>query len=67
MDIKKLTIFINLAETRSFSKTAINMHVTQPTVTHTIKSIESEIGTQLFNTNKHYVTCLLYTSDAADE
>ncbi|MCT7895350.1 MAG: LysR family transcriptional regulator, partial [Lactobacillus gasseri] len=53
MDIKKLTIFINLAETRSFSKTAINMHVTQPTVTHTIKSIESEIGTQLFNTNKH--------------
>ena len=55
MDIKKLTIFINLVETRSFSKTAINMHVTQPTVTHTIKSIESEIGTQLFNTNKHYV------------
>lgn len=31
------------------------MHVTQPTVTHDINAIESEVGVKLFNRNKRYV------------
>lgn len=55
MDIKKLVTFINLVETRNYTRTAKMMHVTQPTVTHDINAIENEIGVKLFNRNKRYV------------
>ena len=55
MDIKKLETFINLVETRNYTRTAKALHVTQPTVSHDIKAIESEIGVKLFNRNKRYV------------
>lgn len=56
MDIHKLEVFINLAETNNYTRTAKAMHVTQPTVTHDIKSLENEIGVKLFNRNKRYVS-----------
>ena len=55
MDIKKLVTFVNLVETKNFTKTAKAIHVTQPTVTHDINAIEDEIGVKLFNRNKRYV------------
>lgn len=55
MDIKKLEVFINLVETRNYTKTAEAVHVTQPTVTHDIKALEDEIGVKLFNRNKRFV------------
>lgn len=55
MDIKKLETFINLVETRNYTRTAKALHVTQPTVSHDIKAIENEIGVKLFNRNKRYV------------
>lgn len=55
MDIKKLVTFINLVETQNYTRTAEAMHVTQPTVTHDINAIESEVGVKLFNRNKRYV------------
>lgn len=55
MDIKKLVTFINLVETRNFTRTAKAMHVTQPTVTHDINTIEDELGIKLFNRTKRYV------------
>lgn len=56
MDIHKLEVFINLVETSNYTRTARAMHITQPTVTHDIKSIENEIGVRLFNRNKRYVS-----------
>ena len=55
MDIKKLVTFVNLVETKNFTKTAKAIHATQPTVTHDINAIEDEIGVKLFNRNKRYV------------
>ncbi|WEV50800.1 LysR family transcriptional regulator [Lactobacillus sp. ESL0731] len=55
MDIKRLVTFINLVETRNYTRTARAMHVTQPTVTHDINAIEDELGVKLFNRNKRYV------------
>ena len=55
MDIKKLVTFVNLVETKNFTKTAKAIHATQPTVTHDINAIEDEVGVKLFNRNKRYV------------
>lgn len=55
MDTKKLVTFVNLVETKNFTKTAKAIHATQPTVTHDINAIEDEIGVKLFNRNKRYV------------
>lgn len=55
MDIHRLEIFVNLVETSNYTRTAREMHVTQPTVTHDIKLLENEIGVRLFNRNKRHV------------
>lgn len=47
MDIKRLETFINLVETKNYTRTAKAMHVTQPTVTHDINAIENEVGGQI--------------------
>lgn len=56
MDIKRLETFINLVETKNYTRTAKAMHVTQPTVTHDINAIENEVGVKLFNRSKRSVT-----------
>ena len=56
MDIHKLEVFISLVETSNYTRTAKALHLTQPAVTHDIKSIENEIGVRLFNRNKRYVS-----------
>ena len=48
MYIEHLTTFINLAETLNFSKTAINMHLSQSSVSQAIASIEKQLGITLF-------------------
>lgn len=48
MNTEHLAIFINLAETLSFSGTAMNMGVSQSAVSQTISSIERYIGADLF-------------------
>lgn len=49
MNDKQITAFFEVAECLSFSKAAQNLFLTQPTVTHQITSLESEIGVSLFN------------------
>lgn len=56
MDINRLETFINLVETKNYTRTAKAMHVTQPTVTHDINAIENEVGVKLFNRSKRSVT-----------
>ncbi|MFR0540774.1 LysR family transcriptional regulator [Lactobacillus delbrueckii] len=48
MNTEHLAIFINLAETLSFSGTAMNMGVSQSAVSQTISSMERYIGADLF-------------------
>lgn len=49
MDIQKLETFLWSAEHLSFSEAAKQLHITQPTISHHIKSLETELGVQLFD------------------
>ena len=40
--------FLSLCETKSYTKTAAHLHLTQPSVTQHIKFLEQYYGCQLF-------------------
>lgn len=48
MNTFQLTCFLTVAETLSFARAAEQLNITQPSVTHQIQSLESELGTKLF-------------------
>jgi DNA-binding transcriptional LysR family regulator len=47
-DLVKLKSFLHAAEALSFSNAANHMHLTQPTISHHIKTLERELGVELF-------------------
>ena len=47
----KLQTFISLCETKSYTKTAELLYVTQPSVTHHIKTLEKTYNIRLFTSN----------------
>lgn len=47
MDLRTLEIFCKLAENKSFSQTAEELHLSQPTVSFQIRSLEKYYGTKL--------------------
>lgn len=49
MDIRKLEVFAKLMETRSFSRSARELFLSQPTISGHIKSLETETGMRLFD------------------
>lgn len=49
MDLRRLEIFCKLMETRSFSRTAEEISIRQPTVSGHIKTLEEELGARLFD------------------
>jgi len=49
LDLETMRSFIQVAETKSFSKAAQNLHKTSATISYRIKSLEEIIGTPLFN------------------
>ena len=49
MDIRQLQVFMAVWETGSFSKAALRIHLTQPTVSGHIRSLEDTLGTRLFD------------------
>src|SRR5258705_8964100 len=49
MDLMSLRIFLAVAEERSFSRGAANVHRTQPAVRQAVKRLEAELGEQLFD------------------
>ncbi|MEW6261634.1 MAG: selenium metabolism-associated LysR family transcriptional regulator [Thermodesulfobacteriota bacterium] len=55
MDLKRLSVFGKVMETRSFSRTARELSLTQPTVSGHIKSLEEEIGLTLFDRHRRLV------------
>lgn len=48
MNTFQLACFLAVAETLSFAKAAKQLNITQPAVTHQIRSLEEELNTQLF-------------------
>lgn len=56
MDIKQLECFIKLSETLNFSTTAQMMYQSQPAVSGQIKSLEMELGVELFRRSKRSVS-----------
>ena len=49
LDLAKLETFIEAAKHVSFSEAARHLHLSQPTVSHHIKSLEEELGIELFH------------------
>lgn len=47
MDIKQLEIFVSIINNRSFTKTAQQLFLTQPTVSSHLAALERELGVQL--------------------
>jgi DNA-binding transcriptional LysR family regulator len=49
IDLMRLSIFIHAAERLSFSQAAKELHVTQPTVSYHVKSLETDLNRKLFD------------------
>jgi len=48
VEIDKLETFLRAAQTLNFSETAKQLHISQPTVSHHIKTLEKSMGVMLF-------------------
>ncbi|MFN2146300.1 MAG: selenium metabolism-associated LysR family transcriptional regulator [Anaerolineales bacterium] len=49
LDLTKLQAFVHVAETLNFSEAAKRLNLSQPTVSHHIKSLEIDLGVVLFD------------------
>jgi DNA-binding transcriptional LysR family regulator len=56
MDLRRLEVFCKLMETGSFSKTGEDLDLTQPTISGHVKTLEQQIGLQLFDRRRRRVT-----------
>ncbi len=59
MEIRQLEYFCTLAHLENFTRTAEALHVSQPSVTKAIKSLESEIGLTLIDRRQKRVSLTL--------
>lgn len=55
MNTMQLETFLAVADTLSFARAAEKLHVTQPAVTHQVRSLEAELGAKLFNRTTRHV------------
>lgn len=49
MDLRQLSYFLEVAEHSSFSKASHHLHLSQPTLSKMVKSLEDELGVLLFD------------------
>ncbi len=57
MELDLFKSFVAVAEARSFSRAARDMHSTQPTLSRQIARLEAELGTSLFERYGRHVEC----------
>jgi LysR family transcriptional regulator, hydrogen peroxide-inducible genes activator len=57
MELDLLRSFLAVAEARSFSRAALAMHSTQPTLSRQIARLEGELNTRLFERYGRHVEC----------
>lgn len=55
INLWQLHVFLEVAETGSFSAAAVRLHMTQPGVSQQIRALENHLGTQLFVRRGHGV------------
>jgi DNA-binding transcriptional LysR family regulator len=56
MELRHLRDFVAIAEEGSFTRAALKIHVTQPSLTRQIKNLEEELGAQLLVRGSHGVS-----------
>ena len=54
MNISEIETFLMIVKTRNISKTAENLFLSQPTVSHRLKSLEDELDVKLITRKKGY-------------
>ncbi len=55
VETKQLQYFVKCCELESFSRAADELHTTQPNVSKVIKSLEDELGIELFIRQKNRI------------
>ncbi|BAL00746.1 putative LysR family transcriptional regulator [Oscillibacter valericigenes Sjm18-20] len=60
MNLQQLYYFRTLAEVKHFTKAAIKLMVTQPSLSHSINDLEAELGVSLFDRSNRQVTMTKY-------
>jgi DNA-binding transcriptional LysR family regulator len=55
MELRQLLYFITVAELLNYTKAAECLYVSQPTLSHSIAKLESEVGVKLLQRNRHEV------------
>jgi Transcriptional regulator len=56
VEIRVLQYFLTVARARSISKAALELHITQPTLSRQIKELEDEFGKQLIIRGSRHIT-----------
>ncbi|MFJ7973163.1 LysR family transcriptional regulator [Psychrobacillus sp. NPDC096389] len=51
MDLKQLNYFVTIVDHKSFSKAAQILHISQPSLSNAVKSLENELGFQILDRN----------------
>lgn len=55
MELRQLRYFVKVAELKNFSEAAVQLNVTQSTLSQQIRQLENELGVELLIRNSHHV------------
>ena len=56
MDIKQLTYFITIAESKTITEAAQKLHMAQPALSQSLKALEESVGVSLINRDKRQLS-----------
>src|SRR5580765_7451191 len=67
MELRQVRSFLSIAETLHFGRTAELIHLSQPALSHQIRTLEEEVGVRLFERNRRKTTLTAAGSAFRDE